>query len=77
MPDAIRAATEGRFLLQGGPLALLLAQQVEPFGGLLGQADDALRAGLEMQQVRHAAASAGAMNSSATASGQEGNQAWK
>ncbi|MEU4652485.1 NUDIX hydrolase [Streptomyces sp. NPDC023723] len=28
MPDAIRAATEARFLLQGGPLALLLAQQV-------------------------------------------------
>jgi ADP-ribose pyrophosphatase len=28
MPDAVRAATEGRFLLQGGPLALLLAQQV-------------------------------------------------
>jgi ADP-ribose pyrophosphatase len=28
MPDAIRAATEGRFLLQGGPLALLLVQQV-------------------------------------------------
>ncbi len=28
MPAAIRAATEGRFLLQGGPLALLLAQQV-------------------------------------------------
>ncbi|MDT0345940.1 NUDIX hydrolase [Streptomyces litchfieldiae] len=28
MPDAIRAASEGRFLLQGGPLALLLAQQV-------------------------------------------------
>ncbi|MFF9778921.1 NUDIX domain-containing protein [Streptomyces sp. NPDC013978] len=28
MQDAIRAATEGRFLLQGGPLALLLAQQV-------------------------------------------------
>ncbi|MEU7565568.1 NUDIX hydrolase [Streptomyces fradiae] len=28
MPDAIRAATEGRFLLPGGPLALLLAQQV-------------------------------------------------
>jgi ADP-ribose pyrophosphatase len=28
MTDAIRAATEGRFLLQGGPLALLLAQQV-------------------------------------------------
>ncbi len=28
LPDAIRAATEGRFLLQGGPLALLLAQQV-------------------------------------------------
>ncbi|MFJ5557330.1 NUDIX hydrolase [Streptomyces sp. NPDC093250] len=27
MSDAIRAATEGRFLLQGGPLALLLAQQ--------------------------------------------------
>ncbi|MEU1211434.1 NUDIX hydrolase [Streptomyces sp. NPDC005791] len=27
MPDAIRAAVEGRFLLQGGPLALLLAQQ--------------------------------------------------
>lgn len=27
MPAAIRAATEGRFLLQGGPLALLLAQQ--------------------------------------------------
>ncbi|MET9444948.1 NUDIX hydrolase [Streptomyces sp. NPDC006610] len=27
MTDAIRAATEGRFLLQGGPLALLLAQQ--------------------------------------------------
>ncbi|WP_326611726.1 NUDIX hydrolase [Streptomyces scopuliridis] len=25
--DAIQAATEGRFLLQGGPLALLLAQQ--------------------------------------------------
>ncbi|KOV58481.1 NTP pyrophosphohydrolase [Streptomyces sp. NRRL WC-3618] len=28
MPDAIQAATEGHFLLQGGPLALLLAQQV-------------------------------------------------
>ncbi|GAU71099.1 putative hydrolase [Streptomyces sp. NBRC 110611] len=28
MPDAIQAATEGRFLLQSGPLALLLAQQV-------------------------------------------------
>ncbi|ELP63240.1 hydrolase, NUDIX family [Streptomyces turgidiscabies Car8] len=28
MSDAIRAAAEGRFLLQGGPLALLLAQQV-------------------------------------------------
>jgi ADP-ribose pyrophosphatase len=28
MPDAVRAATEGRFLLQGGPLALLLVQQV-------------------------------------------------
>jgi ADP-ribose pyrophosphatase len=28
MPDAIQAATKGRFLLQGGPLALLLAQQV-------------------------------------------------
>ncbi|MEI5523573.1 NUDIX hydrolase [Streptomyces brasiliscabiei] len=28
MPDAIQAATEGRFLLQGGPLALLLAQRV-------------------------------------------------
>ncbi|MFJ5114119.1 NUDIX hydrolase [Streptomyces sp. NPDC088551] len=28
--DAIQAATEGRFLLQGGPLALLLAQQVTP-----------------------------------------------
>jgi len=28
MPDAIRAAGEGRFLLQGGPLALLLAQQI-------------------------------------------------
>lgn len=28
MADAIRAATEGRFLLQGGPLALLLVQQV-------------------------------------------------
>ncbi|MFJ5102487.1 NUDIX hydrolase [Streptomyces sp. NPDC088554] len=28
MADAIRAATQGRFLLQGGPLALLLAQQV-------------------------------------------------
>ncbi|MFS8197650.1 NUDIX hydrolase [Streptomyces sp. CWNU-52B] len=30
IPDAIRAAIEGRFLLQGGPLALLLAQQVTP-----------------------------------------------
>jgi ADP-ribose pyrophosphatase len=28
MPDAIRAVAEGRFLLQGGPLARLLAQQV-------------------------------------------------
>ncbi|GAA2338532.1 NUDIX hydrolase [Streptomyces cuspidosporus] len=28
LTDAIRAATEGRFLLQGGPLALLLAQQI-------------------------------------------------
>ncbi|MEV5479777.1 MULTISPECIES: NUDIX hydrolase [Streptomyces] len=28
MSDALRAATEGRFLLQGGPLALLLVQQV-------------------------------------------------
>lgn len=28
MADAIQAATQGRFLLQGGPLALLLAQQV-------------------------------------------------
>ncbi|WP_328360542.1 NUDIX hydrolase [Streptomyces sp. NBC_00445] len=28
MADAIRAAAEGRFLLQGGPLALLPAQQV-------------------------------------------------
>ncbi|GAA4788105.1 NUDIX hydrolase [Streptomyces ziwulingensis] len=28
MPAAIRAAAEGRFLLQGGPLALLPAQQV-------------------------------------------------
>ncbi|WP_055531985.1 NUDIX hydrolase [Streptomyces graminilatus] len=28
IPDAIRAATEGRFLLQEGPLALLLAQQI-------------------------------------------------
>jgi ADP-ribose pyrophosphatase len=28
MADAIQAAEEGRFLLQGGPLALLLAQQV-------------------------------------------------
>ncbi|MCF3177984.1 NUDIX hydrolase, partial [Streptomyces sioyaensis] len=28
MSDAIRAATESRFLLQGGPLALLLVQQV-------------------------------------------------
>lgn len=28
MPDAIQAATEGRFLLQGGPLALLLAQRL-------------------------------------------------
>ncbi|GGP00997.1 NUDIX hydrolase [Wenjunlia tyrosinilytica] len=27
MPEAIYAATEGRFLLQGGPLALLLARQ--------------------------------------------------
>lgn len=27
LPDAIQAAPEGRFLLQGGPLALLLAQQ--------------------------------------------------
>ncbi|MBD0837265.1 NUDIX hydrolase [Streptomyces sp. TRM68416] len=27
MPEAIHAATEGRFLLQGGPLALLLAHQ--------------------------------------------------
>lgn len=29
MQDAITAATEGRFLLQGGPLALLLADRVE------------------------------------------------
>ncbi|MGJ5827161.1 NUDIX hydrolase [Streptomyces ossamyceticus] len=28
MADAIKAAIQGRFLLQGGPLALLLAQQV-------------------------------------------------
>lgn len=28
MADTLRAVTEGRFLLQGGPLALLLAQQV-------------------------------------------------
>ncbi|WP_043258257.1 NUDIX hydrolase [Streptomyces prunicolor] len=28
MDDAIQAAAQGRFLLQGGPLALLLAQQV-------------------------------------------------
>ncbi|MFI9076234.1 NUDIX hydrolase [Streptomyces sioyaensis] len=28
MSDAIRAAAEGRFLLQGGPLALLLVQQL-------------------------------------------------
>jgi ADP-ribose pyrophosphatase len=28
MADAIQAATQGRFLLQGGPLALLLAQQI-------------------------------------------------
>jgi ADP-ribose pyrophosphatase len=28
MADAIQAATQGRFLLQGGPLALLLAQRV-------------------------------------------------
>jgi ADP-ribose pyrophosphatase len=28
MADAVQATTEGRFLLQGGPLALLLAQQV-------------------------------------------------
>ncbi len=28
MADAIQAVAEGRFLLQGGPLALLLAQQV-------------------------------------------------
>ncbi|MFW6722439.1 NUDIX domain-containing protein [Streptomyces sp. MAR4 CNY-716] len=28
MADALRAVAEGRFLLQGGPLALLLAQQV-------------------------------------------------
>ena len=28
MDDAIQAATEGRFLLQGGPLALLLAQRI-------------------------------------------------
>ncbi|MBA2807701.1 NUDIX hydrolase [Streptomyces sp. KM273126] len=28
MADAITAATKGQFLLQGGPLALLLAQQV-------------------------------------------------
>ncbi|PJJ02108.1 ADP-ribose pyrophosphatase [Streptomyces sp. 2333.5] len=28
MSDAIRAAAEGRFLLQGGPLALLLVQQI-------------------------------------------------
>ncbi|MGX9889978.1 NUDIX hydrolase [Streptomyces sp. NPDC002276] len=28
MGDAVRAATEGRFLLQGGPLALLLAQRL-------------------------------------------------
>ncbi|MBC3991045.1 NUDIX hydrolase [Streptomyces sp. AC563] len=29
MPDAIQAATAGRFLLQGGPLALLLTQQLD------------------------------------------------
>ncbi|GAA4681935.1 NUDIX hydrolase [Streptomyces youssoufiensis] len=28
LPDAIQAATAGRFLLQGGPLALLLTQQL-------------------------------------------------
>ncbi|MFJ2897511.1 NUDIX hydrolase [Streptomyces sp. NPDC087218] len=28
MADAVQAATEGRFLLQGGPLALLLAERV-------------------------------------------------
>ncbi len=28
MADALQAVTEGRFLLQGGPLALLLAQHV-------------------------------------------------
>ncbi|MDV9169089.1 NUDIX hydrolase [Streptomyces sp. W16] len=28
MDDAIQAAAQGRFLLQGGPLALLLAQQI-------------------------------------------------
>ncbi|KPI19722.1 NUDIX hydrolase [Actinobacteria bacterium OK074] len=28
MADAVQAATGGRFLLQGGPLALLLAQQL-------------------------------------------------
>ncbi|MFC9426901.1 MULTISPECIES: NUDIX hydrolase [unclassified Streptomyces] len=28
MADAVQAATQGRFLLQGGPLALLLAQQL-------------------------------------------------
>lgn len=27
MQEAIQAATEGRFLLQGGPLALLLAER--------------------------------------------------
>ncbi|MEU9399182.1 hypothetical protein [Streptomyces sp. SID4985] len=27
MADAIRAATEGRFLFQGGPLALLVAER--------------------------------------------------
>lgn len=30
LPDAIQAAVEGRFLLQGGPLALLLSQQALP-----------------------------------------------
>lgn len=29
MADAINAATEGRFLLQGGPLALFLADRIE------------------------------------------------
>jgi ADP-ribose pyrophosphatase len=33
MPEAIQAAIDGRFLLQGGPLALLLAQEATSLRG--------------------------------------------